>query len=227
VYDEREAFKQSAHEIGTRDMNSTTRCTLHPAFEVDNCPSCGTSRPVGMTTEQSTDWQIAREKGELVSWLIEHDTSDRIISAEYDIETLRQWKTDVERLYTRGAELMGVEARIVTRVCPVCQQSGTPIAGRCEFCDSIIDEKSPEFAAAHGEQWNDDDTIGEPDDSAPTQLLNIAINISDSDAMQCNAPAEVRRLLQRVIDRLDEGEDSAVLFDTNGARVGNFSVTGA
>lgn len=30
-----------------------TRCKAHPAFTPDNCPSCGTSRPIGMTTEQA------------------------------------------------------------------------------------------------------------------------------------------------------------------------------
>lgn len=28
------------------------RCAEHPAFEADYCPSCGTARPVGMTTEE-------------------------------------------------------------------------------------------------------------------------------------------------------------------------------
>jgi hypothetical protein len=28
------------------------RCTEHPAFEADYCPTCGTARPVGMTTAE-------------------------------------------------------------------------------------------------------------------------------------------------------------------------------
>jgi hypothetical protein len=35
------------------------RCKQHPAFEADYCPSCGTARPVGMTTDQVLAWSRA------------------------------------------------------------------------------------------------------------------------------------------------------------------------
>lgn len=38
----------------------TNRCKLHPAFDADYCPTCGTAAPVGETTAQ----RLARLEGE-------------------------------------------------------------------------------------------------------------------------------------------------------------------
>jgi hypothetical protein len=44
------------HQLATE---AAGRCTLHPAFDADYCPSCGTARPVGMTTAEVVDYSRA------------------------------------------------------------------------------------------------------------------------------------------------------------------------
>jgi len=149
-------------------MNSNTtqpaRCELHPAFEADYCPTCGTAQQIGVTSYSNL----------------------------FDA---------------------AVEATLATRVCPACQRTGTPLMGRCEFCDSIIDEQSPEFVAAYGEPMTDDDML-------PRVIFDAHID-TESDALN-NDPSELARILRMLAARIERGETGGLLRDINGNSVGLF-----
>ena len=176
-------------------------CDKHPAFEADYCPSCGTARPVGMTTS------------EVIAYA-EHDAA--LLAAderEFMIADVRDIHGDIAAALVRDGWTVD---SAIAHVLGDCDRA---ICFGSHDDEPMNVEGTPEFAAAHGEEQIDE----------PRVLFSIDIDCEGDAFAQSFAagdPIELQTILRNVADRLGYGETAGTLRDSNGNSVGTFAFSG-